>query len=46
MFADAVFFWCVNSGDMTEHVDEASTQASRLAAMKARLTQLKKGIWT
>jgi len=31
---------------MTEHVDEASTQGSRVAAMMARLTQLKAGIWT
>jgi hypothetical protein len=34
------------AGDMTEHVDEAHTQASRLAAMMARLKQLRQGIWT
>ena len=31
---------------MTEHVDEAATQGSRLAAMMQRLKELRMGIWT
>jgi hypothetical protein len=33
-------------GDMTEHVDEAPTQGSRLAAMLQRLQELRQTTWT